>query len=61
MASCHEMKKDEIYECKACGLQVRVVAECKQAGKPSADHECHEGDARGCHISCCGEDLVKKS
>lgn len=60
MSSCHDMKKGEIYECKDCGLQVKVVAECKDVGKPASDCGCHEGGGE-CHITCCGHDLTKKA
>ena len=29
MPSCEEMKKGRIYECKECGLQLKVVNECQ--------------------------------
>jgi hypothetical protein len=54
------MKMDEIYECKGCGLQLKVVAECKDVGKPVADCGCHDAKEQECHITCCGHDLVKK-
>jgi len=60
MASCHDMKKDEIYRCEKCGLELQVLAECKDAGKSSGDCECHDDDGGECRITCCGHDLTRK-
>jgi hypothetical protein len=59
MASCHEMKKGEIYVCEDCGLELKVVRECHSVGKPVADCDCHD-DGSECAITCCGRELVKK-
>jgi hypothetical protein len=59
MASCHEMKKDEIYTCPDCGLELKVVAVCKDAGQGDGC-ECSEDDHDHCSIACCGKPLVKK-
>ena len=59
MASCHEMKKGEIYVCEDCGLELQVLKECEDAGTPAEDCECHIAD-EACGFSCCGKPLVKK-
>lgn len=59
MANCHEMKNGEIYVCKDCGLELKVVKECRDAGKPAEACECHH-DGTSCVLTCCGESLVKK-
>lgn len=56
MASCHEMKKGEVYLCEECGIELQVVAECKDAGNAS----CGTG-GESCTFSCCGKELVKKA
>lgn len=56
MANCHEMRCGEVYFCKECGLEVKVVKECKDAGVPAADCKCAP-----CALECCGESLQKKS
>ncbi len=57
--SCHDMRIDEVYVCPDCGLELKVVAECKDAGKPASDCGC--GDDEGhCALTCCGKPLVKK-
>jgi hypothetical protein len=55
MASCHDMRMDEVYECKECGLQVKVIKECEEVGTPAETCECGP-----CVIGCCGEELTKK-
>ena len=59
MPNCHEMRKGEIYVCEKCGLELQVIQECKDAGTPADDCECH-GDADPCAFSCCGDQLIKK-
>ncbi len=59
MANCHEMKRGEIWACEECGLELQVVKECKDVGKPAEECACH-GTADPCTFSCCGNDLVKK-
>ena len=60
MASCHEMKVNEIYVCKSCGLELKVVRCCRDFGKSSDDCGCDHHDHR-CELSCCDEPLVKKT
>ena len=55
MSHCHEMKLNEIYACKECGLELKVVKECRDASLPPEQCKCDP-----CSISCCGEELVKK-
>lgn len=59
MPSCHEMKKGEIYTCQDCDLELQVIKECTDVGKPQEECGCHV-KAAACTFSCCGKDLVKK-
>lgn len=59
MPSCAEMKEGEIYMCKDCGLELKVVKQCRDSGKPGAKCGC-ESDEEPCAIACCGKELVKK-
>ncbi len=54
--SCHDMKKGQIYSCPECGLELQVVAECKECGTPTAECGCNEP----CTFQCCGTALVLK-
>jgi len=56
MATCHDMKLDEVYVCKRCGLELKVVKECEDT---DADCGCHPS-ASPCTFSCCGDQLVRK-
>ena len=60
MVNCHDMKKGEVYLCKECGVELEVVAECKDVGKPADDCGCHPS-ATPCTFSCCGKSLEKKA
>ena len=60
MASCHEMKRGEVYVCEGCGLELQVMAECEHAGIPAEECACHV-DGGECAIVCCGRPLVKKT
>jgi len=56
MASCHEMRLGEVYVCEECGLELKVVKECKEVGLPEEECSCavHGG------FECCGEPLKLK-
>ncbi|MGP8195639.1 MAG: hypothetical protein ACLQSW_08310, partial [Syntrophobacteraceae bacterium] len=51
MASCGEMCKGEIVECKTCGLELKVEKPCS----------CGKGEPT-CHapLECCGKAMLKK-
>ena len=57
MADCHEMKLGQVYVCEDCGLELQVVKECAECGKPS--EEC--GCAEHCTFECCGKPLALKA
>jgi hypothetical protein len=59
MTHCHDMRQDEIYYCADCGIELKVVKECKDVGKPAADCNCHPPMAP-CTFACCGKDMVKR-
>jgi hypothetical protein len=56
MPTCHDMKQDEIYACKTCGLELKVVRECEDK---SADCGCHPA-VEPCTFSCCGGALERR-
>jgi hypothetical protein len=61
MASCSEMKKDQVYVCGECGLELQVVGECRDADKDAAECGCHDEDEKEpCELSCCGRELTLK-
>jgi len=60
MASCHEMKKGEVYVCEECGMELQVMVECEHAGTAAAECICHVNSGE-CAIVCCGKPLMKKS
>jgi hypothetical protein len=55
MTNCHEMKLGSTYMCKECGIELKVVTECKEADLPPDQCKCAP-----CTLVCCGEELVKK-
>ncbi|MBN1348156.1 hypothetical protein JXJ21_01980 [candidate division KSB1 bacterium] len=61
MPNCHEMKKGEIYVCEECGLQLQVIKECIDVGKPADECGCHDEESGACAFNCCGCEMVKKS
>jgi hypothetical protein len=61
MPGCHDLRHGEIYVCSDCGLELQVVKECRDVGKPAAECGCHEGHEHACTMTCCGKELVKKS
>lgn len=57
MTTCCDMKLNEVYVCKSCGLELTVSKECKPQHPEKSC--CHPTESE-CHISCCGKDLTKK-
>ena len=56
MPSCHEMKLGEVYVCEGCGLELKVVKQCKDCGEDAADCACQEH----CDFKCCGKPMKVK-
>ncbi len=55
VAHCHQMKLGEVYACKECGLELKVVKECRDVGLPPEQCRCAP-----CTLVCCNRELVKK-
>jgi len=55
MTGCHEMKLGSTYMCKECGIELKVMKECKEANLPPDQCKCAP-----CTLVCCGEELVRK-
>jgi hypothetical protein len=49
------MRNGQVYICKNCGIELKVMNECKDFGSPSEDCECPP-----CKFICCGEELELK-
>jgi hypothetical protein len=60
MPSCNDMKKGEVYYCAQCGLELKVMKECKDADDEATTCACCGEDDICCDITCCGEPLTKK-
>ena len=58
MASCHTMKKGDIYACKDCGLEVQVIKQCKDFGIPPEESSCCDTPEE-CELTCCGKPFEK--
>ena len=55
MAGCHDMKKNEVWTCPDCGLELKVEKECDQVGVPAEKCK-HETPC----LVCCDTPLVRK-
>lgn len=53
MVGCHDMKTGQLYHCRKCGLELRVVKICSEC-----EDDC--GCKNNCDINCCGEPLLLK-
>lgn len=60
MPNCHEMKNGDIYICEDCGMEIKVIKQCKDYGTPADNCTCATSKNH-CALSCCGKDLVKKA
>jgi hypothetical protein len=54
MVGCSDMKKDQIYTCPSCGIELQVVKECTECAE---DDTCCKDP---CSFSCCGVPLMLK-
>jgi hypothetical protein len=54
MLNCADMKEGDTYTCKECGLEIKIVKECKECSEAACSCE------SGCKFVCCGEELTKK-
>ena len=52
MANCCDMQKGDVFECKACGLELQVTNPCT----------CSAGSEDACTVPlmCCGKEMTKK-
>ena len=55
MIHCNEMKQGQVYICDECGLELKVVKECKECSTETK--ECGCGD---CSFVCCDKPLKLK-
>lgn len=53
MANCYDMQEGDVFECKQCGLELKVVKTCA----------CTSGAADACSVPLtrCGQAMSKKS
>ena len=61
MVTCHDMKEGQIYTCKECGLELKVLSECKECQEESCGCQDPDEKEHDCGFSCCGEPLVLKN
>ena len=59
MSGCHDMRKGEIFVCEDCGMELKVIKECKDAGVDATECSCHT-EENPCSLECCGKPLIKK-
>jgi len=60
-ATCSEMKVGQVFVCEKCGLELKVMKECKDVGKSPEHCNCEtNGGTECCNITCCGEELKLK-
>ena len=50
------MKLGQIYVCEDCGLELKVVAECKECGATAESCGCDDH----CDFACCGNPMKLK-
>jgi hypothetical protein len=55
MPHSHEMKQGQVYYCEGCGLELKVVKECKDCGTDAKECACGE-----CSFVCCDKPMQLK-
>ncbi|HOL08038.1 MAG TPA: hypothetical protein PKX44_07155 [Methanomassiliicoccaceae archaeon] len=53
------MKMDQVYVCEGCGLELKVVKECKECGTEERTEACE--CPQGCTFDCCGGPMQLRS
>jgi len=59
MIHCHEMKKGDVYGCRWCGFEIKVMKRGEDLGW--ADQPGCGSREDICAMRCCGQPLDKKS
>lgn len=59
MPKCHDLKKDEVYGCEHCKLEVKVIKECVCEDDPEVC-ACYS-QPHSCMFACCNEEMKKIS
>ncbi len=54
MPNCHEMKVGNVYACEKCGLELKVVKECKEVETAPENCRCIPYT-----LVCCGEEMKR--
>ena len=57
--SCHDLKEGDTLVCEDCGLELKVLKQCKECGTSAGEGGCSD-EADDCGFSCCGEPLKLK-
>jgi hypothetical protein len=56
MANCYEMKEGQVYECRECGLELKVIRECIECGPFTDCLACEP-----CSFHCCDEEMTLRT
>ena len=56
MPHCHDMLMGQIWRCKCCGLELKVVKQCSDC-EDESEGSCSD-DCTG--FDCCGEEMELK-
>ena len=54
------MEEGQVYTCKECGLELKVLHKCKECGTSADECGCGEEEPH-CIFKCCGKDLELKA
>jgi hypothetical protein len=54
MPGCSDMKLGQVYVCKDCSLEIKVVKQCEECGSEE------EGTCGPCSFTCCGHPMKLK-
>ena len=56
IASCHEMKLEQVSVCEDCGLKLKVSKKCDEWGTEEGERTLID-----CSFQCCGEEMKLKA
>ncbi len=59
MPKCHDLKKNEVYGCGQCKLELQVISEC-ECDDSTEVCACYT-QPNSCVFSCCNEEMKKIS
>jgi hypothetical protein len=60
MSNSHDMFEGDVFTCRECGMELKVIRPGRNADMSVEESQCHPS-ADPCMFTCCGRTLEKKA